>query len=187
MSQNYLANLIEKIRANSDEVKSQFGKLSADQLNWKSVADQWSIGQCLDHIITLNRTYFPTFDKILQDEYRESLWQRIPLIHSIFGAMIIKAVQPESEKKYKTFPVFEPTYSMVDKNIIQNFQYHQSELVNLFNQFDQIEHQDIVISSPASKWITYRLPDCLKLLVIHEKRHLKQAKEMMESDRFPVQ
>ena len=185
MKNSNLADLIEDIQAISDEVTNQFGQLSQDQLNWKPAADRWSIGQCLDHIITLNRTYFPLFEKIIQGEYRPSLWQRVPVFPSLFGVMIIKATQPESKKKYKTFPVFEPSGTMVNASISQDFIAHQLELTDYLKQFIQIEHQNIIISSPASKWIIYRLGDCFTLLTVHEKRHLKQAVQVMKSADFP--
>jgi hypothetical protein len=185
MRNTNLGSLIEVIRVVSSEVETYFGALSAGQLNWKPAVDQWSIGQCLDHIITLNQTYFPLFNKIIRGEYRPSLWQRLPILPNIFGAMIIKAVQPESKKKYKTFPVFEPVSGVVYDNIVEVFLTHQEELSNFITQFDQPEYRRIVISSPASHWITYRLSDCFEFLAVHEKRHLKQAIGIMNSEKFP--
>ena len=40
-----------------DETTRTFGQLSADQLNWKPSKEEWSIGQCFDHLIISNRPF----------------------------------------------------------------------------------------------------------------------------------
>ncbi len=41
------------------QVRTEYGHLSAEQLNWTPAEGRWSIAQCLDHLITINRLYFP--------------------------------------------------------------------------------------------------------------------------------
>lgn len=181
---------LEKIKANIQDVSGQvlikFGKLSVEQINWKISPEQWSIGQCLDHLMTTNRSYYNVFRTIIEGRYRPTLWQRMPFIPEILGNMLIKATQPENGKKSKTFALFEPAESSVNELVVQEYLSHQSEFSGFINQLDQIENHHIVISSPASCWIVYRLKDCLKLLSFHEKRHLLQATGVLEYRRFPV-
>ncbi len=44
------------------ETQTDFASLSLSQLNWqpKPSANQWSIAQCFDHLVTANETHFPT-------------------------------------------------------------------------------------------------------------------------------
>ena len=186
MNHQYLESIIKDIQYVSEQVAENFGKLSAEQLNWKSLTEQWSIGQCLDHLMTTNRTYYGVFNTLIEGQYRPTFWQRMPLIPGIVGNTIIQATQPEYEKKSKTFTVFEPIQNPVNEEVVQEFLSHQSEFIDFLNQLDQIENHQVVISSPASRWIIYRLNDCLKLLSVHEKRHLLQAKGVLENHRFPV-
>ena len=63
-----------------DQVSQQaekFQSLSSTQLNWKPSENEWSIGQCLDHLIVSNTTYFPTFEKVLHGKYRLGFLQKI--------------------------------------------------------------------------------------------------------------
>jgi uncharacterized damage-inducible protein DinB len=185
MNHTYLEKIIANIQDISEQVAEKFGKLSAEQLNWKSLAEHWSIGQCLDHLVTTNRTYYGVFKILIEGQYRPTFWQRMPVIPGILGNMIIQATQPEYEKKSKTFAVFEPIQSPVKEEVVQEFLSHQLEFIDFLNQLDQIENHQIVISSAASRWIIYRLDDCLKLLSVHEKRHLLQAMGVLGNCRFP--
>jgi len=186
MNHSYINEVIKDIQDISYQVEHDFGKISIEQLNWKPGPYQWSIGQCLDHLMTTNRTYYPVFQNIIKGQYRPSLWQRMPVIPGILGKMIINASRPEYEKKSKTFSIFEPAPEPLTGRVLQDFQSHQSELIDFFTQLDQIENHARVISSPASRWIIYSLKDCLTLLAVHEKRHLKQALTVRRSVSFPA-
>ncbi len=58
------------------EAEQSFGHLSVRQLNSKPHPEQWSVGQCLHHLVTSNSTYFPIFEKIIAGEKGATLWER---------------------------------------------------------------------------------------------------------------
>jgi hypothetical protein len=80
-----------------------------------------------------------------------------------------------------------PSASEIDAGIVERFQDHNRELAahvaNIPAEFDL----KTIMTSPLSGFVTYGLDDCLTILVVHERRHLLQAKRVMESNRFPVQ
>ena len=70
------SNLIADAETISEKVGSTFGKLSAEQINWKPNAKSWSIGQCFEHLIVTNELYFPiddAFDILIMHEKRHFL------------------------------------------------------------------------------------------------------------------
>jgi len=89
-----------------------FEALSAEQINWRPSAGQWSIAQCLEHLIRLNEPYFPQIDKILSGQRKASLWERVPLLPAFFGRLVLSAVQPEPKKKVKARPEYTPVWSL---------------------------------------------------------------------------
>src|SRR5690606_642556 len=50
--------LVSGLEHVTQSVRARFGGLSRDQLNWQPAAGNWSIAQCLDHLITINRLAF---------------------------------------------------------------------------------------------------------------------------------
>lgn len=185
MRNAYLAELIKKGEDLAGKAEKTFGGLNSRQLNWKPGEKRWSIGQCFDHLMTSNKTYFPVLEKISRGEKKNSPWESMPLFPVLFGKMVIKAVDPASQKKYKTFPVFEPSNSAIPESIIGDFSKHQKELLELLRRTDAADHQRVKITSPASQIITYSLHDCCTLLITHEERHFLQAKRVLEMDAFP--
>ncbi|MEJ7615904.1 MAG: DinB family protein [Pyrinomonadaceae bacterium] len=52
------------------------GGLSARQLNWKPSPEQWSIGQCLDHLMNTNKQYFPLIEKLVAGAAKKTVFER---------------------------------------------------------------------------------------------------------------
>src|SRR5262249_7310486 len=122
-----LPKLIDEANANTDDAQKSFGQLNAQQLNWKPSANQWSVAQCLDHLIVINSTYFPVLQKIARDGYKPSLRQRLPLLSRFFGWMVLKVVSPETKSKFKTARHVEPSSSTIAGDIVARFKAHQED------------------------------------------------------------
>ena len=60
-----LSALVFAANAITDETLAGFGDITAQQLNWKPGAEQWSVAQCFDHLVTANEAFFPIFEKVL--------------------------------------------------------------------------------------------------------------------------
>lgn len=180
-----LKDLITSIRQSSDRVKQSFGSLTESQLNWKPAPDKWSVGECIDHLITANRSYFPALDKIAAGEHKNSFWQSISPLSGMWGSMLLKMVSPEYPKKAKAPAVFIPSNSSVSRDIIDDLVKCNDQFISYLERFGDLDLKKIIISSPVNSFITYSLDDTLKIITNHEVRHLDQAERVTNMDGFP--
>jgi hypothetical protein len=180
-----LSHVIEQANAIADEAQQTFGALSATQLNWKPGPEQWSVAQCFDHLIVTNRSYFPTFEKIVKGEKRNTLWERMPYVSKFWGRMLLKMLDPDSSQRVKAPSVFRPSSSDIDAQIINRFVTHQHEVVGFMSATKGFDLERIKLTSPAAGVITYSLMDCYRIIVTHERRHFKQAERVMAASEFP--
>ncbi|HYO92567.1 MAG TPA: DinB family protein [Pyrinomonadaceae bacterium] len=180
-----LSALIAEAWRIRDEAKETFGPLSPAQLNWKRSPEEWSIGQCFDHLILTNRPYFPVFEKIAAGQQQTKLWERVPLLPGLFGKLVLGAVSPESARKVKARKGFQPAQSDVDGQIISRFAQHQDELLRLMKATEALETEKIIITSAISPVVVYSLLDGYRILVTHERRHFQQAERVMAAEEFP--
>src|ERR1044072_1785910 len=86
--------LVAELERVGHEAREVFGGLSAAQLNWKPSAEQWSVGQCFDHLIVTNSTFFPDMERVAAGTYRSSLWGRVSPLPGFFARFILKALHP---------------------------------------------------------------------------------------------
>ena len=163
-----------------------FGALTAEKLNWKPDPQVWSIAQNIDHLITINETYFPVIGAIRTGDYRTPLIGKLGFIVRFFGKTVLRSVQPDRRRKIKTFPVWEPSSSLISGDILDRFGKHQEELKAMMERSGDLLEKGTVISSPANKYVVYTLEQAFDIIVAHEQRHLEQAKELLaELEKLP--
>jgi uncharacterized damage-inducible protein DinB len=168
-----------QIDAITADFQNAFSALDAAQLNWKPNAQTWSIAQIIHHLIVINTTYFPVFTALRQEAYRTPFIGKIGFMVKFMGKMLLDAVEPGQKRKMKTFPIWEPAASDIDADLLKRFEQHQSELKNWIDEMADYLDKGTVISSPANKYIVYKLETALDIIVTHERRHLGQAKALL--------
>jgi uncharacterized damage-inducible protein DinB len=162
----------------TQEFKNEFEGLSLDQLNFKPNAKTWSIAQIMDHIIRVNETYYPILRNLFEGKFVLPLIGRWGWASTFFGNLIHNSVEPLRKKKARTLPLWEPSSSAVDVAILTRFQQHQEDLVQHIKMCAPLIEKGIVIHSPASKVIVYKLDKAFDIIVTHERRHFNQAMEV---------
>ncbi|HEU4871981.1 MAG TPA: DinB family protein [Pyrinomonadaceae bacterium] len=168
----------------ASNTRSTFGHLTPSQLNWKPSPERWSIAQCFDHLIAVNKAYFPVIDNVLAGKKR-TLWESMPVLPGLMGKMVIKAVEPTSTRKFKARKNFEAAQSNISGSIINDFVDHQAEVVDKMKATQHLDLEKIIITSPVAAVMTYSLIDAYRIIVVHEQRHFQQAKRVTEETGFP--
>lgn len=179
-----LNNFTAELKKISQDAKAAFGSLSAEQINWKPIAESWSVGQCFEHLIKTNSLFFPTLEKIESGEYKNSFLENYSPLSGFFGNLLIKSLQKD-ERKFKAPSKAIVPPSGVSANIIEQFSEHQTEMIDKIKRTENADWQKTVITSPFMKLMTYKLNDGFRIVVEHEKRHFRQAERVMREESFP--
>jgi hypothetical protein len=179
------SGVIGELHAIADEVQTTFGPMSQDRLNWKPSTERWSVAECLEHLIAINSAYFPTLETIAAGRYRPTLQQRLPLLPRFFGWAVLKAVSPNSPRKFKTNKRFDPTASDVPGDVVIRFGRHQGELIAYIERTGGVDALRTIITSPAASVATYSLLDAYRIISAHERRHVNQARRVSAEPGFP--
>lgn len=178
---------LEKLHQLIDDTRENFAPLSPSQLGWKASKSQWSVRECLDHIMTTNRQYYPQFDKIIGGYYEPSMWGRLPAAwHRFWGGKLVTYLGPEVTQKSKSPGIFKPSAGRLNPTIVRDFEASLKVLSSKIESLDAVDQHTVIVSSPVSKLVTYSLHDALQIIVGHTERHMLQAKRVIESPGFPV-
>ena len=180
-----LPSLSRKFESVTADARREFNNLSAEQLNWKPSAAEWSIGQCLDHLITTNSHFFTGFDQIIKGEKKQTLWESLPLLPTLFGRFVVNATNPKTARKVKSPKAFAPASSSVDASIVGKFIDHQGEVASKLKALEKVDARKVKVTSPITKFVAFSLLDACTIMVNHEQRHLEQARRVLESSGFP--
>ena len=178
-------NTVSVLASVAEEAKVRFGSMSGAQLNWRPAEKNWSIAQCLDHLITTHSLYFPLFERLVAG-YKPSFWEKVSPLSGVLGRSLIKSMRPENPKKMKTAAKAEPSKSEIGADIVERFSEHQRQLIEHLKSVPaEIDPVKTIITSPLMGLVTYCLDDTYTILAVHSQRHLAQAKRVTEAAGFP--
>ncbi len=167
----------EEIDQNTAMFKEAFGHMSDDELNAKPNPETWSIAQNIDHIITINESFYPLIKKHREGNLKLPFMSRFGFFNRMMGNFIYNSSTRERKKKIKTFPVWEPAQSDIP-NALVSLEKHHEEFKQFIRDCKDLLEQGIIVHSPASDKISYELSKAFEIMIVHEKRHFDQAREM---------
>ncbi len=175
---------IKATQANIERAKKSFSNLSENQFNWKPDPESWSVGECLSHLVNSNGLYLIKIENIINSIPTGSE-KDFPYKQSFMGKMIVKGVDPSNVKKTKTFKVFFPASSNIQKNIIDEYVSSSKKFIELNQKMLSFDLRKYNLSSPVNKLIRLNLGDPLIIIPKHDERHLNQAERVMSQKDFP--
>lgn len=179
-----LYNILNELTEIGQNTELRFGKLSAEQINWKASTESWSVGQCFEHLIKSNVLFFDKLDEIADGKHKHSLLEKFSPLSGFFGNLLINSLKKDSRKfKVPTQKIAPP--SEIDPNIIEIFATHQTELIGKIKRTENTDWNKTKVTSPFMKLVTYKLSDGFQVFVEHEKRHFRQAERVLQMSNFP--
>ena len=182
MTSNELLELVFNYSSYLEEkIQTEFLSLSSELMNSKPAPESWSAAECFEHLLQTNQLYFPVFQNILDKIVFEKHNSETEFKHTFIGKMIMKTVDPEQCKKYKSPKAFRINVSEVRKDILPQFLNQHKQLNSIIKKFEDVDLTKIKIVSPASKFIKYNLGDCLLIIAYHNKRHILQAERAIKN------
>lgn len=162
------------------KVEKEFAPLTLKELYYNPSPDTWSIAENLQHLVQVNKSYFPIFNQIINHTFRPAWSGRFAIFYNTFGKTILRSVNEDRKKKIKTFILWKPTFQDDKEKILDNFLQNNFELMEWMEKLKPFLGIDTVIHSPANKIISYTLDQSFDIIISHEKRHLNQAKEIKD-------
>ena len=164
----------------SQEVKESFKELDKETILRKPDNKNWSIAENLEHLMKVNSSYFPIFQKLKAGTFHGAFISRIGFFSKLFGNMIYKSVSDGGKKRVKTLTLWEPKIKDENSEIVEKFLSHQEKLKGWIKEMEKFINKEEIIHSPANSLIVYSLPKALDIIVAHEKRHLDQARRNLK-------
>jgi len=181
-------NEISKLCAEPEQIsaiaENTFRGLNSEQINWKPNADGWSVGQCFEHLIKTNELFYDELDKIAAGSRTNSVLETYSPLSGLFGNLLISSLKKDARKFKAPSPKIVPP-SEIDANIVEIFAAHQSELIGKIKRTETADWQKTKVTSPFMKLVTYKLSDGYQVIVEHEKRHVRQAERVIQTEGFP--
>ena len=179
-----------------DSFRTQFDQLAAEadalvaplsdqQLMWRPSPDSWSVAQCLDHLNVSARLYLPMLDEGIADAIRRGLYAPGPYRYNWVGRFLVHVFGPTTRRRVKTTASFQPPPGRTRHEIMAAFRAYQVQYIDRLRQANGLDLARARTSSPLARWLRMPLGSAFALMIAHERRHLAQARRVIQATGFP--
>ncbi len=180
-----IEELMVEIDLLCEDARANFGTLNYFQLNWAPSEKEWGVGQIFEHLLIMNESYVFDLERKINRKEGNSFRESTALISRLMGRWMLKNIGPNSTKIMKSPKKFKPSGKRIRKTIIWDFIEQQQLLKGYMEEsLQQINVNKVRITSPVSSFYTFSILEVFNLIVLHEQRHLQQAKRVMEMPAF---
>jgi len=173
-------NQFEQLSAEADALTNP---LSDEQFMWRRVPESWSIAECLDHLNATARVYLPTLDEGISDAIRRGEYGEGPFKYNWLGRLSVRF--SDLPLRLKAPDDMQPAAGRTRREILNAFRAYQVQYIDRLRQANGVDLARARVRVPANGWLRIPLGSGFQLMVAHSRRHLAQARRVMDAENFP--
>jgi hypothetical protein len=184
--EKFIQQILHKGELAKQKVEKELSDVSEAQLNWKPTADQWSVGECLDHLIVSDRLFFDDLKKVINGTYTMTIYQKYSPLTSFWGKIFKEQLQETVSRKLNAPQKMAPSSSDKPGNFVELYLSNLDTFLILIAGCKQIDLDKTILTSPTLKFVTFSLRDAFEFLITHEHRHINQAIRVKNEFKIPL-
>jgi DinB superfamily len=179
----------ERVLAELDEAdhraRALTSNLSEQQLNWRPSPDEWSIGQCLHHLLVFNRLYVPAISRALDDQTPHPVSEVTP--GWVGGWFMRTYVEPGPNTRRLGSPQKINPEDRINPCVVDDFLRCNQHMKDTVRRAAEYDVNRIRYKNPLVPLVRFTVGVGLELTWKHQFRHLLQAERVKQSRGFPTQ
>jgi uncharacterized damage-inducible protein DinB len=168
-----IARLEQKTEAHMTVAIQTFQNLNDTVLRRPSAPGGWSIAQGLEHLNRYGHFYLPQIQLALHKDQKQATNEFFK--SGWFGSYFTHTMDPKTGKTYNAFKEYIPTKELDAHRVVAEFIQQQETLLTYLREATRA---DLTARVPISisSLIKLKLGDVFQFLIMHNERHVQQAK-----------
>lgn len=168
----------------ANEADAIVAPLSDEEFQRVPPSGGWPVARCIDHLNATAREYLPKLDESIADAIRDGVYGEGPFRYNLLGRLFVQMMEPPVKRmKAKAPAIFQPAERRSRQEIMAGFRAYQVQLVDRLRQANGLDLARARVLSPVSTWMKIPLGSGFGVIAAHERRHLWQARQVIESIR----
>ncbi|HEX8531445.1 MAG TPA: DinB family protein [Cytophagales bacterium] len=183
--------LLRGLRRDTEELiqiaEREFVPLTAETLLWKPAPDKWSVAQCLEHLNRYGLHYLPAMQTRIDGALTRGSRPTPTFRAGWLGDFFVRTVQPmhtgspRANRKYPAPKAYDPNRTgTTTAEALPTFLRQQQTTLALLERAQRVNLQSIRVPISITPLIRLRLGDCLRFVIVHNQRHVQQARKVVE-------
>jgi hypothetical protein len=181
-----LARIAEELDAADRDAKALLGGLDDLQVSWQPHGGQaWSIAQCLHHLARANSEYLRPMGEALRRARERGRLRRGPVPPGLVGAWFIRQLEPPPRREMRAPRAIVPSSALPAAEALRLFLDSQAAVRRLLEESADLDLA-VRFANPFVPGLRFRTAAGFRIVAAHERRHLWQARRVLESPGFPA-
>ena len=124
-------------------------------------------------------------DEGIADAIRRGLYSAGPYTYNWVGRLLVYLFQPTTRLRAKAPKHFLPAPARSRHDVMAAFRAYQVQYIDRLRQANGLDLSRARVSSPVARWLRIPLGSSFALMIAHERRHVAQARRVLEMPGFP--
>jgi hypothetical protein len=179
LQSTFIDQLESQLEEQLREVISIFQNLPTEVLLQPGSNNGWSIAECFAHLNSYADFYIPRITKAIDNA--PSVTEDCNFRHSLLGRYFIRSMDPDvSKKEFKAMKKHLPAAVDDPHNEVARFIAHLENMLTLSRRARYKNLKKTSVATSIASWLKINAGDALAFLIVHNKRHLKQAQQLVK-------
>ena len=180
----WAAELLGQFDAADRDATRVASGLTLAQLNWRQADDQWSVGQCLEHLAMANEVYLPAIERALAGRPVGVVQEVTP---GWLGRWFLRnVIEPTPTTARRRAPREIKPPVRVDGAILDRFHRTNANACDVVRRASRLDVNHIRFRNPFVPLIRFTIGTGFVILATHQRRHLLQAERIRRASGFPA-
>jgi hypothetical protein len=165
----------------------EFVPLRVEQLLRKPAPDKWSVAQCLEHLNRYGLHYLPAMQSRIDAALASGSRPERAFRSGWLGDFFVRTVQPmntgspRANRKYPAPKAYDPDRTgTTTAEALPSFLRQQQTTLELLERAQRVNLESIRVPISITNLIQLRLGDCLRFVIVHNQRHVQQARKVVD-------
>jgi len=184
MGETVRADLLKQWDDIERDAADLLGGLTDAQLNWKPEPAAWSIAQCVDHLNVADRVYLAAMRKgaaaaaaaAHPDQTIRPGW---------FARWFLKQLEPPVKRRMPAPSLIAPARAKTVREVQEEFEEKVKAARAFFSDCAAVDWNRTRFPNPFIKGLRFTLAAGAAIMCAHNRRHLRQARNVKEAPAFP--
>jgi hypothetical protein len=165
----------EKVKADAQELTKG---LDEARFNWRPAPDEWSIEECLGHLIIVGNREAIAIEQAVEDGRARGVKGTGPFEPGPLERLIIELSRPPVRLKFDAPRQFQPLHGQPLTAVMPSFLHLQGQLQILLERADGLDLSRVKVATPISSFLKMSLCGMFAQIAAHERRHMEQARRV---------
>jgi hypothetical protein len=175
-----IAQYHQQFEAISAGAKELTEGLNEARFNWRRSPEEWSIEECLSHLISVGTWEVRAIEKAVDDGLARGIKTTGPFHYGTIERYVIGLTEPPARVKVSAPRRFVPLHGQPVTAILPTFLHLQRQLEIQLDRASGLDLARVKVPTPIVPLMKLGLGATFAQIAAHERRHLAQARRVRE-------